>query len=75
MSELKLCRDCRYFMPKVPCGGHMVVDVCSKLRDPVYGVADGNPHAMRERFGLCGEEGRLFEPKPAQPRPWWRFWE
>ncbi len=67
MSDAPLCKDCRWRKGRD----------CTEPTTVQYSLVDGweireRCYWLREKGGLCGPSGRLFEPKI--PRPWWRFW-
>ena len=78
MSELKLCKDCRYFAPNVLIGPSSSMDLCVHPSlitiDPVRGdrvyrndLYSAGPRVMRE-IGKCDMDAKLFEAAPP-PEP------
>ena len=84
MSEIKLCKDCKWCEPKIMSSGEAVYDYakCShplgKTKDPVTGAlvaADFtycSSHRGRDMgyaFASCGRSAKWFEPKQEAPTP------
>ena len=77
MSELKLCKDCRYFAPNVLIGPSSSMDLCVHPSlitiDPVRGdrvyrndLYSARPRVMRG-IGKCGMDAELLEAAPPPP--------
>lgn len=62
MSELKLCKDCRYYSED-GFSARCANDLCSFI-DKVYGEKKyGFCIVQRTGISGCGEEGRYWEPR------------
>lgn len=65
MSDTHLCRDCKHIRiaegeryRSEKCGHDIAINI-------VTGVAEVSCEDMRKRYTRCGQEGLLFDPKPA----------
>lgn len=74
MSDIKLCVDCQYYLPKkVALMGSQMEDRHWCVYDRVehtdvvtgskYFTGEVNCYTMRSKNGKCGPSGRLFELK------------
>lgn len=78
MSDVKLCKDCRWFVDKDQTEEKRA-DVClcpkqggATLVRGTYGLPCVT---LRERGGRwCGERAKWFESLSPRPRRWWQFW-
>lgn len=63
MSEIKLCKDCKYKRGVECTHPYVGYHTCSTERAIEY-----------ELISVCGPKAKLFEQKQPDPKPWWRLW-
>lgn len=69
---MKLCKDCKHFIPRV--GLSPFPDRCdsgSLLRNPIHGGPLFSCVDARASESMCGIGGRYFEEAPKRVR-WWQ---
>lgn len=78
MSDVKLCKDCRWF--DGPSGLRTITSApaCThpKIAPPnlTYGGVLSVACVYARAAKACGKAGKYWEPAPARPAPWWAWW-
>jgi hypothetical protein len=80
MTEVKLCKDCKW--SKAPVVGGYEYAQCHAPQNVTIRLTDGAKkigacgvkycEAARILDSDCGKDAKWYEPKPA--KPWWKFW-